>query len=39
MNKVERAREIFKALEGQKSGDIADMAVRKFSIQDRLNKR
>jgi hypothetical protein len=39
MNKVELAREIFKTLEGKKSGNVADMAIRRFSIQDRLNKR
>ena len=38
MNKVEKAREMFKVLEGQKIGDVADMAIRRFSIQDRLNK-
>ena len=39
MNKVERAREMFEALENRRAGNVADIARRTFFIQDRLNKK
>ena len=37
MDKIEKAREIFRMLEGSDSGNVSEIAKRIFFIQDRLN--
>ena len=37
MEKIEKAREIFRMLEGNDSGNASEIAKRTFFIQDRLN--
>ncbi len=39
MNKIERAKEMFEALENRRAGNVIDSAKRTFFIQDRLSKK
>ena len=39
MNKVEKAREMFKELEEKGSGYIAEIAKRNFHIQDKISNQ